>query len=120
MRSLTIGRNVGNLPLPVNDWLNFVDESRALVRVAELPVTTRYGKRSWKEQHEITAQILSYVGGAPTMRWLLKVRTLAAKYDQECIAVTFGDIDRELYCLLVYADGHIKPGDVLAATVKQV
>lgn len=91
--TITIGRNVGVLPMDQSRWASFVDATRRVVELAtdEVWAIAPY-RGSWDGVHE-DAMIFYGAYGADSVTTSLReaLANLATYYDQDAIAVAVGD-----------------------------
>lgn len=91
---VSIGRNIGGTPMPLERWRRFMDDTEAAVlRYAGPIVSVTEGKGYYEGNAEHCAV---FVGASdkPVLHNLallkLRLRELCHTYEQECIAITLG------------------------------
>lgn len=102
--TVTIGRNVGDVPLPAERWNEFVSRTRAVVEQStdDLWAVAPY-RGSWDGVSEDAVLFYGSVGSDEVTTSLREaLRNLASYYDQEAVGLAIGDselveaFDREL------------------------
>jgi hypothetical protein len=101
--TITIGRNVGNVPMPEDRWARFVEDTLATVRRHGYEVVVRnFGEGTWQasDGEVVTEENFIVVGIAEDFAWPSaerrqdairhEVRHLAYVYGQDAIAIGFG------------------------------
>jgi hypothetical protein len=86
--AISIGRNVGDEPMPKSQWRKFVaDVLWAVSQSGGTVYATAYGKGEWDGIPERNA-VVTFANADPSLNE--KLRTLAKQYRQEAISVIAG------------------------------
>lgn len=94
--TVTIGRNVGNIPMSLTLWEQFKGDVEAdmLAAVPSDIVETHFGTGVWDGVEEESAKITLLRHSEPTAAMLAKLRAYLSKsarhYGQDAIALTIG------------------------------